>query len=446
EWDQATDAVTGLRLQRYFGNQMLDLHANLQVNDFFQETEQLPSLEHYWLGGALGNWLSYSSHSKIAYSRLRVADAPVNPVEAAKFTTLPGEVESRGVVATTQQRLDLPLQLGPLKVVPNVSGAAEHYGEAADGDQLTRLTGQAGVGMSLMMWRIDPTIESSLLNIRGLAHKAEWSADYFYADSDTNLDELPLYDPLDDNAQEQFRRRFTFDTFGGALPAQFDPRTYSFRHGLQRLVTNPSDVVADDLQQFRLGLNQRFQTKRGLPGRERIVDLFRLDLDTILFPNADDNFGETVGPTLYDASFHVGDRVTLLSDGYFDWFDNGLRSISAGVRSSRPGVGDFYVGFLSLEGPISSNVVRTSADYRLNEKWLASASMTYDFGNVGNVGQSYGLMRIGESFLFRVEVNVDSGRDNTGFKFLLEPRFFPSQRRGRIGGQLIPPPGAEGLE
>ncbi len=211
----------------------------------------------------------------------------------------------------------------------------------------------------------------------------------FYADSDTNLDELPLYDALDDIPQEQFRSRFIEETFGGTLPPQFDPRTYAFRQGFQKLVASPSDVIADDLQQLNLGLHQRWQTKRGLPGRERIVDLLQFDIDLLIFPDADrDNFGETVGPATYDVQYHVGDRVTLLSDGYIDFFDDGLRSISAGVRTSRPGVGDLYLGLLSLEGPISSTVLRSAIDYRMNEKWIATAGTTYDFGPTGNVGQT----------------------------------------------------------
>ncbi len=90
-------------------------------------------------------------------------------------------------------------------------------------------------------------------------------------------------------------------------------------------MASPSDVIADDLQQVSFGLHQRWQTKRGLPGRERIVDLLQFDVDTYLFPKEDrDNFGETIGPTTYDMLYHVGDRVTLLSDGYFDFFDTGL--------------------------------------------------------------------------------------------------------------------------
>ena len=104
------------------------------------------------------------------------------------------------------------------------------------------------------------------------------------------------------------------------------------------------------------------------------------------------------------------------------------------------------MGLLSLEGPISSTVLRSTLDYRLNEKWIATAGTTYDFGRVGNVGQTFAVTRIGESLLLRLGVVVDEGRDNVGVGFAVEPRFWPRPRLGRIGGQLIPPPGVEGLE
>ena len=447
EWDQDKDHDTSIRLRKYLGSNLIDLAASTQFNDFFTETERLPSLDHYLLGASRGNLLTYSAHNQVSYSKLNVADAPIDPAEAAEQSPLPGEADEEGLIASTQHELTLPVALGPVKVVPFVSGEASYYGEALDGDSLTRLIGQAGIRASLQMSKSDPTIQSSLLNVRGLAHKLDWTAEYFYADSDTNFEELPLYDPLDDDAQEQFRRRFIQDNFGLFLPGEFDPRTFALRQGLQRNVTNPSDVIADDLEQFRLGLHQRWQTKRGLPGRERIVDLLQFDVDLTIFPDEDrDNFGEAVGPLTYDFRYHIGDRFTLLTDGYIDFFDDGLRSISAGLRSSRPGTGDWYIGLLSLEGPISSTVLRGSINYRVDEKWILSGGTTFDFGSTGNIGQSFGFTRIGESLLVRLGVNVDSGRDNVSAGFSFEPRFWPSKRLGRLGGALIPPPGVDGLE
>lgn len=443
EWDQDTDHRTAIRLRKYYFNQLFDLNAQAQVNDFFGVTDEYPTLDHYLLGASiLGDRLTWSMHNRVGYQRLNKADKPVSGTDF----DLPGEFDRQGLVASTRQELSTTVPVGPINVRPNGSIEATHYGENVDGNEQTRLLGQAGVSLSLPMVRVDPTIQSSLLNLRGLAHKLEWTAEYFYADSDANLDDIPLYDPLDDNAQEQFRRRFFGDPPFSDVPEKFDPRFYALRQGIQRWTTSPSDSIVDDLQQFRLGLKQRFQTKRGLPGQERIVDLFQFDVESILFPNADsDNFGETVGPTTYDLKYHIGDRFSLLSDGYFDWFSGGLRSVSAGLRTSRPGVGDLYVGMMSLEGPISSTVLRSTVDYRLNEKWIFSGGTTYDFGVTGNVGQSLGLTRIGESMLVRVSVNVNPGRDNVGWRFLVEPRFF-APKLGNIGGGLIPPPGLEGLE
>ncbi|WP_246112564.1 LPS-assembly protein LptD [Allorhodopirellula solitaria] len=447
-WDQRANRTTGMRLRKYHGSQLFDANFNVQVNDFFEETERLPELNHYALGGSLlGDRLTWSMHNQVGYQRLNPADAPLDPATAAVTATLPGEVSSEGIVARTRQEISMPIDAGPVKIAPFAIGEASQYGQDINGDDLTRLWGGGGIRANLPLSRIDPTVQSSLLNVRGLAHKVNLTAEYFYADSNTDYDELPYYDPLDDHTQQQFRRSFIYTTYGGMLPDRFDPRSYALRQGIQGNVTSPSDTIADDLQQFKLGMNHRFQTKRGLPGRERIVDLFRFDMQTILMPEADrDNYGELVGPTIFDAQYNLGDRVALLGDGYIDFFDDGLRSLSGGVRTSRPGLGDLYVGLLSLEGPISSTVLQAKIDHRLNEKWIVSAGTVYDFGSTGSNTQSFGLTRIGESFLFQIGANVDAGRDNTSFGFTFEPRFLPSSRLGLLGGQMIPPPGVEGLE
>ena len=449
EYDRNKDHDTSLRLRKYYFNNLFEASAEARLNPFYTDTQRLPSLDHHLLGGSiLGDRFTVSMHNQVGYSQLRVADSPTDPTQAAiTQTPLPGEVEAQGIIASTRQEIAMPFELGPIKMVPYLSGEAAHYGEDASLNSLTRLIGQGGLRTTLPMWRVDPNVQSSLLNVRGLAHKVELTGDYFFADSNSNLDQLPLYDALDDDAQEEFRRRFFYSTFGGALPTRFDPRNYAYRQGLQRYVTNPSEVIADDSMMAKLGLHQRWQTKRGVPGRERIVDLMQLDFDTTIFGKADrDNFGEPIGPTTYDFRYHLGDRVTLLSDGYADFFEDGLRSVSAGVRTSRPGVGDIYVGLMSLDGPINATVLRSTYDYRLNEKWIYSSQSTYDFGNTGNVGQTFSLTRIGESLLIRMGLDIDKGRDNVGFVFAVEPRFWPSRSLGSLGGQLIPPPGLEGLE
>lgn len=447
EWDQQKDFSTALRLRGYNGNRMLDIWGQARLNEFFTETEWLPRVDHFWLGQDLGEYLSWSEHTSVGYGHQRVASTPTDPRDAATFTLLPWETDSEGLRAITRQELNAPLDLGPWKIVPFLSGEAAYWGEDVTNNPLTRLTGQGGVRTALPMWRAYPTYRSSLLDINGIAHKVTFENELFYADSSQDLSQLPLYDPLDDNSQEHFRRRMIFNTFGGARPERFDERSYALRQGMQRYVTANSSEIVDDMAQVRTGINQRWQTKRGAPGRERIVDLVSLDVDWILFPKADrDNFGEDVGAINYDFRYHIGDRLTLLSDGYFDVFSQGLKAVSAGAMVSRPGRGDVYLGVLSLEGPISSNVLNGYLNYRLNEKWIASGGAAWDFGEVGSVGQTLSLTRIGESALIQVGMNVDSGKDNVSFNFNVEPRFLPSGRIGSAGGQLVSPAGLFGIE
>jgi len=156
--------------------------------------------------------------------------------------------------------------------------------------------------------------------------------------------------------------------------------------------------------------------------------------------------GEALGGINYNFRYHLGDRVTLLSDGYYDMFDEGLHSTSIGGIINRPGRGDAYLGVTSMEGPISALILMGTVNYRMNEKWLIAGGSTIDLRSTGNIGQSLAVTRIGESFLFRLGANIDYGRDNVSFVFALEPRFFQRLGLGAVGGQLIGPAGLSGLE
>jgi hypothetical protein len=412
EWDTLKDRSTALRYRHYFmGQQMLDIWGQVRLNDFFTETQWLPRLDHYWLGQDVGNFLTWYSHSQVGYGRLKVASTPTDPQDAAKFQLQPWEQNVSGIQAATRQELSLPFDTGHSKWTPFVSGEAAYWGEDVNGDSLGRLTGQAGLRTSLPMIKVAPEVQSSLFNLNGLAHKVSFETETWYADTTKDLSLLPLYDPIDDNSQEHFRRRLVYNTFGGSLPDKFDSRDYAVRQGMQRYVTAASSQIVANQLQSRFGIHQRWQTKRGVSGRERITDVVEFDVDAIYFGNPDrDNYGENFGGLNYEFRYHVGDRLTLLSDGYYDMFDRGLKATSIGTLISRPLRGDFYVGFTSSNG------------------------------------HTIGLTRIGESFLFRIGLGVDSGRDNTSLQFAFEPRFLPTRGLGVVGGQAIPPAGYFGIE
>ena len=449
DWDQLPDPRTGLRAKRLNNNRALSIEANAQVNDFFTETQYLPRLDHYWLGESLlDDRLTWFAHSHAAYADFEVASTPTEPTLNAQFTTLPWEADVDGERLVTRQEIDLPLQAGAVKVVPYVLGELGRWGEALDGDSLERAYGQAGVRASLPMWAVFPDVRDPLFNLNGLAHKAVFDAEFFYADANENFDELPLYDPVDDTSITEFRRRL----MSGALPptivdAKFDPRRYLLRSNIQGNVTSPVPEIADDLMVLRAGVRQRWQTKRGVAGNQHIVDWLTLDMNASFFPDANrDNFGQEFGLLDYDLRWHLGDRFTILSDGAADVFGDGLATFAAGVLINRPTRGNGYLGVRTINGPVTSNVLLGSYSYRLSEKWITTASAAFDFDDAGNIGQTFSVTRIGESMLVTMGVNVDEAKDNIGVNFLVEPRFLPKLKLTRATGIEVPPAGAFGLE
>ncbi|MEL7337229.1 MAG: LPS assembly protein LptD, partial [Planctomycetota bacterium] len=388
-WDQQKDYDTSLLLRQSVGNHQFEVAAELNANEFHTDTNKLPAAKHTGFGSDIG-WLNWNTVNEVGYAQIDTAETPLIPALASRFTTLPGNGNVDGVVASSRHELSLPIDTRLGTLIPYVQGSVDFFGEDLSGNQQTRLLGAAGIRSALPMVSTKPSVQSPLLNLTGLTHKLVFTNDIYYADASENFDTLPLYDALDDDAQEEHRRRLAFDLYGGGtIPTFYDPRLFAIRQGLQRSLSNPSPQLAEDMLIINPGIRQRWQTKRGLPGNERVVDLARLDVSAMLHPDSTDiNFGETVGPVNYEFTYNFGDRLAFESQGYFDFFDGGLRSVSAGLRGSRPGSADAYLGLLSIEGPISSTALRASVDYRVSRKYWVNAASTFDFGDVGNVGSS----------------------------------------------------------
>ncbi len=443
EWDQYKDQQTRLELKHTHEEQALRLVGSARLNDFFTQTEWLPRLDHFMMGRSLLNdRLTWFAHSQVGYAKMRKGTKPEDPVDALGWAPLPWEDDVEGLRAASRQEIDLPLQAGPVKLVPYFLGEVSYWREVLnDQKEVTRAYGQAGVRASLPIWKANPTVHNMLLNLNGMAHKITLESDFYWADASEDLGLFPLYDPVDDDSQEDFRRRMF------PRPPEYDERNFLFRSNVQGWVTAPTTEVVEDVMAVRTGIHQRWQTKRGMPGQQRVVDWISFDVDATIFPNRDrDNFGEYLGLAEYDFKWHVGDRLTLLSSGYADPFAGGFRKLSVGGAISRPGRGRLYVGGMVMDGPFRSDLLLSTLSYRLSEKWIAEGSIVYDFSTTGQIGERLSVTRIGESALIRVGIYVDHGRDNVGGIFIIEPRFLPHRQLGRVAGVEIPPAGALGLE
>lgn len=457
EWEELKDENTGLELKRITDNREWAITADFGLNDFFTQTNWLPRLDHYWIGQPLLNDVfTWHEHSHISYAQFDRLNAPTNPNDQP-FSYLPWELGNReGERFATRQEIDWPFQLGPVKIVPYAMGEIAHWGQDLNGQQLDRLWGQFGARASLPIWSVDPTVNSDMLNVHGLAHKIVFDMEFSCSDANRDISQLVPYDPLDDDSVEAYRRQYVTTTFGwpstipptvSSIPQRFDPRYYALRTGIQNWVTSPTTEIADDLMVFRMGAKQRWQTKRGPPSCRRIIDWITLDTNLSVFPKPSrDDYGQTFGLLDYNFNWHVGDRLTFVSDGIFDFFNQGQRIASVGGFLNRPPRGSLYAGFRLLDGPIHGKIFTLSYTYWMSPKWVSSFGTTIDLGNQGNLGQNFSITRVGESFLISAGFNVDRSRNSVGVGLAIEPRFLPKSRLGQIGGAQIPPSGAFGLE
>ena len=281
-------------------------------------------------------------------------------------------------------------------------------------------------------------------NVHGLAHKVDFEAEYLHAQSNASVTELPLYDPLDDQNIEDFRRRFVVNTFGLPVvappgtqgpPAQFDERLYALRTDMEGWVTAPSMEIAGDLDELRLGVHQRWQTKRGPADSPHIIDWIEFDTDVTIFPDPDrDNFGEVAGLLDYNFIWHMGDRLTVLSDGIFDFFDEGQKIVTVGMFLTRPPRGSLYLGYRLLQGPIDSQVVTDDATaYWMSPKWISTTGVSIDLHQVQNVSPNFQLMRVGESLLWAMSISYDPARADGRFQSQ-RGTAVPAQARPFTGG------------
>ncbi len=103
------------------------------------------------------------------------------------------------------------------------------------------------------------------------------------------------------------------------LPAQYDPRFLTLRYGMSP-ITGTTDIQGT-METAQFALRQRLQTKRGPEGKRRIVDWMTLDFTSTYFPDAQrDNFSKPWGLTQYNYEWFVGDRTSIVSTGWFEFW------------------------------------------------------------------------------------------------------------------------------
>jgi hypothetical protein len=151
---------------------------------------------------------------------------------------------------------------------------------------------------------------------------------------------------------------------------------------------------------------------------------------------------------MYNWEWFVGDRTSIISYGWFEFFNItgkpifptnighnlnpfGLDVVTSGVSISRPPRANIFLGYSLLNtGPIHTSAVNGSLSYWLSPKWYGSFSNSYDFGNGIWLAAMFSVTRIGADYLTSLGLTVDPQRGAYTFAVQIAPRISPNIRLG----------------
>ncbi len=404
---------------------------------WLERTQWLPRADGAWIGQSFLDMFVYNTHGSLGYARARVSDSNPFPILSTDQNINTGR-------ADWMQELNLPLSLGPIKVVPYATMDLTAYSDDLDGNSVGRIWGGGGLRANLPLSRVYDDVSSELFNVRGLNHKVIFGANYLYARTNVPFTQLPYLDRMNDDATDQSWRNMTpfqpqyvsgpngiLLSNAGSPFSVFNPQRYLIR----RVDLNNPDTL-DNINVLQMDIRQRLQTKRGYPGQEHTVDLFTLDTSISYFPNPSrDDFGHPFAFLEYDATWNVGDRVALVSDGWFEPYDGGSRWYTLGAYLNRPDRTNFYIGYRQTD-PLNSRAATVSVAYQLSNRYFLNGSASYDFGIQQSISNTLTLTRTGTDLTVSMGITYNSILNTFGFQFLVTPNIIAALSPNRFGSPL----------
>jgi len=390
---------TLLHLKRIEANRGVSVLVKGRVNDFADTVTELPSGQFHWTGQSLFNdRLVYQTDTYIGRFAYRPDHEGPPPPIGGQF-----------MFASTYHRLDMPLRLANLNLVP-FAGALVGYddgmgfGTDLEGRPIMSTdlasTGQAGLILGLPTWhRVYPGIQSRLLDLNQLRH-----------------------------------------LISGQVMA----------------VLYEGSRTAQQRDLLMLGLNQRFQTRRGTGARSHTVDLLYWDTELVLVDHDADGAGPyrllwsdpAIGlwqrrtNTLYGAckdyistelAWHITDSTDLLADAYIDAADLRLDQLNIGISRVRWPDLRYYIGtrYLgAIAGAQASHVLTAAAWYTIDPRYSLVVSSQYELEQDKGLRNALTLIRRYHRLNYGLTISTDRSLDQFSVVLGLWPQGVPEVGMG----------------
>lgn len=408
-------------------NTSLTLEASGQIDDFTPNeyilqsdgynVERLPELTYTRIADDLlepiaPGRLLYSSESRIGSLSLAFTDK--TPAEyglrsnaraqqalglnanqnIADALRAQGYTERAVFRADTRHELAADLSAGPIKILPWLVGRGTVYDTdfesfAGDSDNSERAWGAAGLTLATTVQRVENDIYSRALDVNRVRHILRPSITAFYAGSNVDQDELPVYD-------------------------------------------ESVESLADGTV-FRLGLDQTWQTQRGGPGRWYSVDWITLDSE-VVFASDDAISNDGIGRYFdsrpensrlsnfgsVSAIMQATDSLALVGSTIYDFDDDGQSATSAGFILEHSPTFSSSLRYRYLDAQ-NSTLLTGGTDYTLTDKYTLGTQATYDT-DLGDIQSIRGeLLRDFQSAVFGLSFTYNNISEETSFGVIFQP-------------------------
>ena len=368
----------------------------IRINDFDTQTESLPEFAFHTVGKPLLNdLLTLYAEARAGIKRYRPDD---ESALIGSHTFLRVDI---------RQEIDWPVHLGPLNVTPYVMNRATYWDEAPIDGEKNRSYNQAGVRANMHFWRIFD-VENRMWDINHLRHVVTPEAHAFIGETDVRPGDLY---PMDPDIEQQLQRK----------------RGVNF------------------------ALNQRLQTKRGLPGKEWITDWMRLNISAGFYESAETTMPSggrffsyrpeySLARDHVNAEYfwHISDSTTLLVDTNYDWDLGKFRRINGAIAVQRNPRLRYFLGARWLRDQ-GSGIGTAGINYKINRKYSISAFQQYDFEyrDGRNLATSISIIRRLSRWYTGLTFTYDEATDDVGLAIAFWPEGIPETRIGLRANSLL---------
>jgi len=399
--------------------------ANLQQEQ--AEVERVPEIGYHRIGESLGeSGLTFFSDNVAGGLRFQNSNTPLSVPDGSKGGQGFRNIDSPGLPSfgTTgkpthvtyrgdfRQELDYPFSMGQFRLVPYVVGRYTSYSRSPDTNESAndRLFAGAGLRMTTAFWKVDDSAKSELFDIHRLRHVIEPELNLFTSAQTVDRDHLLQYDESIDEI--------------------------------------------NDISAVQLALHQRWETKRGGPGRWRSADLFTLNVEANFFMNKppDSELSPLAFRGLYfatepeasiprnsinsDATWRISDTTAILADAQYSMDSATLASASIGLAAARDTRLAYFVGVRYIDSgefaPLTAggtfipkdlhSVVLTGAvNYEISPQYTVAAKQSFDFGTDQRVLSNYSVIRHFDRWYASITFRIDYIGDESGVFFNVWP-------------------------